>query len=141
MARLLIVDDEPLILKALARALRRRGFDVVTALDGRHALELLEKHAPDAVISDFRMPGMSGEALLAEVKERAPGTRRFLLTGFAPAQTASGEEPALLCKPWDEDELAATLRAALPRCPVSPPEPSVGGPRRARSPCEDPEGG
>jgi CheY-like chemotaxis protein len=110
--RLLIVDDEPLILKALSRALTRRGFDVVTARDGNHALELLGTLAPDAVISDFCMPGMDGEALLAEVKVRAPFARRFLLTGYAP--TGAREDLALIPKPWDDDELAATLRAALP---------------------------
>ena len=111
---LLIVDDEPIILKALSRALTRRGFDVVTARDGAHALELLGRLAPHAVISDYSMPGMDGEALLAEVKVRAPDARRFLLTGYAPAQPTASGDRALLCKPWDDDELAATLRAALP---------------------------
>ncbi len=113
MNTLLIVDDEPLIVKALSRALTRRGFDVVTARSGAQALEILAKLTPDAVISDYRMPGMDGAALLAEVKSRAPHARRFLLTGFAHTEATSGGDHALLTKPWDDDELAARVRAAL----------------------------
>jgi CheY-like chemotaxis protein len=115
--KVLIVDDEPEVAKALRRMLTRRGFDVETVTSAAEALERLEPLAPDIVISDYRMPGMKGPDLLDEVKRRAPAAARFLISGQTALGDAAGGVSAaghhVLPKPWDNDELVAALNAAL----------------------------
>jgi response regulator RpfG family c-di-GMP phosphodiesterase len=113
------VDDEPRILTTLQRVLRREGYDILTAETGARALALLEKHAVDAVVSDLKMPGMSGIDLLAEVARRHPRTARLLISGWTddvprPELEAAGV-CALVPKPWDDAELKKALRQALGR--------------------------
>lgn len=117
MSVVLLVDDEPRILSALQRSLRREAYDVVQASDARGALEILEQQPIDLVLSDHKMPGLSGVQLLKMVAERWPATTRILMSGW------SGEIPdaeldaaglhALLPKPWDEDGLKDAIRAAI----------------------------
>lgn len=79
--RVLLVDDEPHVLAALTRHLKGR-FDVSTARSGLDALKVLEATGPVAVVlTDMRMPGMSGSALQARVRERYPSTTRVILSG------------------------------------------------------------
>ncbi len=114
MVRLLIVDDEPEVGRALRRLLRAE-FEVAIALGGAEALARLEAFDPDVVLSDFRMAGMNGVELLAEVRRRRPATRRVLLTGDTdPAVEAWVESLGANCpvlhKPWSDRELLALLR-------------------------------
>lgn len=114
---LLIVDDETRILSALRRALRREGWDILTAETAAEALALLEGQAVDAILSDQKMPGMSGLELLAEAARRQPEIVRILITGWTeevPRERldALGVD-ALLPKPWDAEVLRETLRKAL----------------------------
>jgi DNA-binding NtrC family response regulator len=110
---LLVVDDEVEIAKALRRLLRKE-FDVELAHTGDEALLVLEKSPIDLVLSDFRMPGMNGAELLAEVERRKPGTARVMLSGYADieASGAPAHDPLIpfLRKPWDDAVLLATLR-------------------------------
>ncbi len=86
--KILLVDDDPNILSGYLRQLRR-GFNVETALGGARALEIIEAQGPFAVVvSDLKMPGMSGVELLARVKETSPDTVRLMLTGFADVDNA-----------------------------------------------------
>jgi len=113
----LLVDDEPRVLSALGRSLRREGVEIQTAANAREALERIAAGSVDLVISDQKMPGMQGIELLAAIRERSPRTARILLTGW------SGEIPqsqldqaglfALIAKPWDDDGLRKALRDAL----------------------------
>jgi CheY-like chemotaxis protein len=113
----LLVDDEPRVLSALSRGLRREDVQVETASNGREALARLSAGSVALVISDQKMPGMQGIELLATVRERSPSTARILLTGW------SGEIPqaeldraglfALIAKPWDDGELRRAVREAL----------------------------
>jgi len=78
-ARVLIVDDEPSILDLLTEMLSSDGMDVVTALDGEEALGRLAEESFDVIISDFRMPRMTGRELYNAACKRAPGIgRRFV---------------------------------------------------------------
>lgn len=118
-ALVLLVDDEPHVLSSLNRALRR-NFRILTAPDGKHALELLEQHPVDVVISDSRMPGMDGPTLLAEVRARRPECIRILLTGFVDVDDAirainQGQINRYLSKPWDDSELIMVIRQTLER--------------------------
>jgi response regulator RpfG family c-di-GMP phosphodiesterase len=114
---LLIVDDEAQILSALKRTLRGEGYDVVTVENGAAALRILGKRGVDAILSDHKMPGMSGVQLLARVAEMRPDTIRMLITGWTheiPAERLRAIGIcALVTKPWDDAKLKATLRTVL----------------------------
>lgn len=115
--RILCVDDEPNILQALARTLGRQ-FEVRTAENGARALEALRGGEPFAVVmSDLRMPGMDGIALLGAVREEFPDTVRVLLTGKADFEAAiqavnQGSIFRFLQKPCPAEVLGPALQAA-----------------------------
>ena len=110
----LFVDDEARILSALQRSLRREGYRILTAQTPAAALRLVDEEPVDVIVSDQKMPGMSGLALLAEVVRRRPSARRLLITGWPeeipPEQVEALGIRAVLPKPWDERELKAILR-------------------------------
>lgn len=114
---LLIVDDEPRILSAMRRTLRREGYEVLWAESPEAALARLDERSVDLVLSDQMMPGMRGIELLAEVGRRQPRAARILITGWADAITP--DELArlgisdLLTKPWEDSVLKEALRKAL----------------------------
>jgi response regulator RpfG family c-di-GMP phosphodiesterase len=114
----LFVDDEVNILKALQRLLRSEDMNVLCASRAAEALDLLEKHPTQVVVTDQRMPEMSGVDFLAHVRERQPDIVRMMLTGYTEMKVAvdainRGEIYRLITKPWNDDELRATLRQAF----------------------------
>jgi two-component system probable response regulator PhcQ len=117
---LLIVDDEPAILKALQRIVRDEGYKVLTALDAEEALRLVASESVDVVLSDMDMPGMSGLDLMVRLRRNHPSTVRLLLTGRGTLAAAvgainDGEVYRFMTKPWDIDELREVLRQAASR--------------------------
>src|SRR5947209_6437678 len=87
--RILCVDDEPLVLRSLA-ALLGDAYDVRTAAGGEEALETLARQGPFvAIVSDLKMPGLNGAALLAAARQLAPLAVRVLLTGQADVEAAA----------------------------------------------------
>lgn len=115
---LLIVDDEPNILDSLRRMLDNEGYRVLTAGSGAEGLDLLAKNTVQVIVTDQRMPQMSGTEFLRRVKMLHPHSVRMILSGFADLQTvtASVNESALykfLVKPWDDDTLRAQIREAF----------------------------
>lgn len=114
---LLIVDDEVRILTALQRALRRESYEILTAETPAQALRLLDERRIDLILSDHKMPGMSGVELLGHAARKQPTAGRLLITGWTeevPASELAGiGVRGLLPKPWNDAELKATLRAAL----------------------------
>jgi len=116
-ATLLLVDDEPQILSALQRALRRERYEIRTAESARAALASFDAEPADLVLSDHKMPGMSGVELLAAIAIRAPRSARVLISGWVeeipPADLDRADVHAVLPKPWDDAELKRVLRAAL----------------------------
>lgn len=120
MVRILVVDDEPQIGSALRRLLRREGYAVETALTGEEALERLQHFDADVVLSDFRMPGMTGAQLLGRVKRTHPLTLRIVISGHADLEAVlssvnEGEVCRFITKPWDDGELVGYLRTMLER--------------------------
>jgi len=113
----LLVDDEPRILSALRRTLRREGLEIVTAESAAEALRILDERSVDAIVSDQKMPGGSGLSLLTEAARRCPDAVRMLITGVTDeiprAALESAGVCALITKPWDDARLKATLRRAL----------------------------
>jgi len=113
---LLVVDDEPFILSTLA-SLLQSDFHVLTAGSAARAMALFADHDIDIVLSDQRMPKMSGVQLLEWVKATHPKTIRLLMTGFAELQETvdainKGQVYRYLFKPWRAEELLETLRDA-----------------------------
>ena len=114
----LFIDDEANILKALQRLLRNEPCRVLTANRGSEALEILDRERPQVVVSDQRMPEISGVDLLQSVRQRHPDVIRILLTGYTEMNVAveainRGEIFRLVTKPWNDEELKATLRQAF----------------------------
>jgi DNA-binding NtrC family response regulator len=114
--RILFVDDEERILRSLALQFRRE-YQVLTESDPRRALERLKTENVHIIVSDQRMPQMSGAELLAQAQQIAPDTLRILLTGYSDLDAAvealnSGGIFRYLTKPWDQQEMAFTLRQA-----------------------------
>lgn len=115
---LLFVDDEKNILSSLERTFRVLPYRVLTATSGKAGLEIMEKEPVDLVISDMRMPEMSGAEFLARVAERWPDTMRFLLTGYADLESTvsavnEGHIYKYLSKPWQDNDLKLSVKRAL----------------------------
>lgn len=112
-SRLLLVDDDAVFVEVLARALGKRGFQVDTAREFQIALTVIEQRLHDFAVVDLKMPGGSGLALVERLKQRNPGMRIVVLTGFASVATAV-EAIKLgaihyLPKPADADEIVAAF--------------------------------
>ncbi|HWV37111.1 MAG TPA: HD domain-containing phosphohydrolase [Vulgatibacter sp.] len=115
--RVLIVDDDLLILRALQRVLEAQGFFVSGKSHPAEALEDLRAQPANLIISDYMMPGMNGVEFLTEARRVCPDAPRLLLTAandFRVAAEAvnSGEVYRLLSKPWNHAELLATVNQA-----------------------------
>lgn len=113
---LLLVDDEPRILSALRRTLRREPFEVLTAEGPVEALRAIESQPIDLVLTDLKMPGMTGLQLLERVAARHPHSARMLITGgtevIPEASLRAVGVFAVISKPWVDAELKETLRRA-----------------------------
>jgi putative nucleotidyltransferase with HDIG domain len=114
----LFVDDEVNILKALQRLLRSEPMNVLCASRAQEALELLDRQECQVVVTDQRMPEMSGVDLLSQVRQRFPDIVRMMLTGYTEMDVAvdainRGEIYRLITKPWNDDELRAIIRQAF----------------------------
>lgn len=115
--KIMIVDDEPANLRLLER-LFRQDYKVITAGSGEEALELLEQHDTSLLITDQRMPNMSGLELLKQTAALRPHMVRMILTGYTDVGTLvealnSGLVYQYLTKPWSNEELRLTVTRAL----------------------------
>lgn len=116
--RILIVDDEEPILETMQFTFQDE-YEVLTAQDARTGQEILDRESPVAVvITDQRMPEMSGVEFLAQVCRRHPTTTRIILTGYADLDTIvqainEGHVYAYVSKPWEPDELKPLVRRAV----------------------------
>jgi diguanylate cyclase (GGDEF)-like protein len=115
---LLLVDDEPNIASALKRLLRRDNLQILIADSGEAGLDMLSRHPVDVIISDQRMPGMTGVEFLKIAKERHPETVRVVLSGYTdlPTVTNAVNEGAIykfLGKPWNDQQLRDCVEEAF----------------------------
>lgn len=119
MYRIMIVDDEPNILSSLTRALRQESdWEVETYEVPDEALKRIQTANFELVISDYRMPDMSGVEFLSEVRKIQPEAMRLILSGFTDLDALLGainkaEIYRFICKPWDNFDLISTLKNAL----------------------------
>ncbi|MDT8999537.1 response regulator [Paucibacter sp. APW11] len=119
-ATILLVDDEPSILSALRRQLRKPDLRILTAEGGAAGLALLETEPVDLVISDMRMPEMDGVQFLEQVRQRWPKVVRILLTGYADISSTigainRGEIHRYISKPWDDHDIQLCVSDGLKR--------------------------
>jgi len=117
---ILLVDDEANITSALKRTLRRDGYHILTANSGAEGLDLLAVHEVGVIISDQRMPQMTGVEFLRKVKALYPKTFRMVLSGYTELEsvTSAINEGAIykfLTKPWDDEQLRENIREAFQR--------------------------
>jgi response regulator RpfG family c-di-GMP phosphodiesterase len=118
-SRVLYVDDEPALCRAFMRIFREdTRLEVQAVGSPEEALTLLGREAFDVIVSDLRMPGMSGIELLAHARRRAPDMRRMLVSGYADFESALDAinevgVDRLLTKPWQNDEVRSAVQAAV----------------------------
>jgi len=115
--KILIVDDEPANLRSLER-LFRKDYEVLTAASGAEALELLQRDDVAVLITDQRMPGMTGIELLKKTVPIRPRMVRIILTGYTDVDALveainCGQVYRYVAKPWNNEELLLTVRRAL----------------------------
>jgi two-component system KDP operon response regulator KdpE len=113
--RVLVVEDDPDVRRLLRQELSAEGFDVLTAVDGIHALRLFSIGHPDVVILDFGLPGLSGPELAARWREGGDGPAIIGLSGIPEAKTEAErlQLDAFVAKPFDVNELLREVRAHL----------------------------
>lgn len=115
---ILIVDDEQNVIKAISRSLRNESDEILTAGSAQEALDLLRQQEVDIIISDEKMPGMSGTDFFKIASVKYPDTVRIMLTGHATLESAiqainQGQIFRFLTKPWNDADLVQTIRQGL----------------------------
>ncbi len=115
--RILLVDDEPDLLKAMQIKLASWGYDVITAANGREALRLVEEKAPDVVILDIMMPEMNGVETLRRIRQFDKKIPVFMLTAYASEERMQNTESlgisAFIPKETEFNSISNLIRAAL----------------------------
>jgi signal transduction histidine kinase len=116
-SQLLLVDDEPGILKVLGISLADRGYQVLTAESGEQALRVFHETHPEVILTDIKMPGMDGIELLKRIKEESPNTEVIMITGHGEMELAiqslKYDASDFITKPIDDEALDIALRRAL----------------------------
>ncbi len=116
----LIVDDEVNITQSFQRLFRKQPFRILTANNGQQALVILDQETVDVIVSDQRMPGMTGAELFSIVQQRFPNTIRLLLSGYTDFEALTyainnGAISKFISKPWKHEELQSSLEQAFER--------------------------
>jgi response regulator RpfG family c-di-GMP phosphodiesterase len=114
----LFVDDEENILHSLKRLLRKEGYRILTATCGADGFDILKENDVHLVVTDQRMPGMSGTEFLAKVKEIYPEVMRIVLSGYTEVDTITesinkGHIYKFMLKPWNDQNLKLEIKQAL----------------------------
>lgn len=135
---ILVVDDESMVREAMSQLLEHCGHEVEQAGGGEAALALLAQHSFDVVITDFSMPGMPGDQLVARIREHWPAQRVIMTTGFVEEYQAFGQRAAqvdaLLLKPFTFQELKDAVEQVMA---WEPPDEAGALPPLVERPSED----
>ena len=112
--RVLIVDDDPIVLKSLGKMLEMNDYTVSCAADGKTALEMIERNGHDVVLSDINMPEMNGFELLEKVKERSPDSAFVIITGYGTIEDAVSAMKMgaydFVTKPINDEEILTQIK-------------------------------
>ncbi|MEM1211538.1 MAG: sigma-54 dependent transcriptional regulator [Planctomycetota bacterium] len=143
--KLLVVDDKQAMRDAVATTLQRAGYTIVAAADGQAALKLIQKHHPAAVVTDLRMPEMTGLELLAQLHTANPTLPVVLMTAYGTVEDAveAMKHGAFdfIQKPFEPDQLVSVVRRAVEQQRVAKTSatPTTPAPAPARSASRSPE--
>jgi DNA-binding NtrC family response regulator len=123
MSTVLVVDDKEMMRDSVGATLRRAGYDIVVATDGPSALEMVSTKRPDAIVSDLKMPGMTGIELAERIAQIDDELPIILMTAFGTIETAVDAMRRgafdYLTKPFEGDELVITVKRALRHAKLS----------------------
>lgn len=117
--RLLFVDDEPSVLNAMQRLFHEESYVILTASGGSEAIKLIQETGPvQIIVSDYRMPGMTGVELLQQAMLQWPDTRRIILSGYTDSDVLlaalnEGRVHHFLVKPWNNETLITVVKELL----------------------------
>ena len=134
--RILLVDDEPSIVKMVGKRLEVEGFEVITAMDGQEGLEKAQTQHPDLIVLDLMLPKLNGYEVCTMLKQDARH-QKIPIVMFTAKTQEKDEKTALECganafvrKPFRAPELMSTIRNLLPGCvaPAAPTPPSTAAP-------------
>jgi response regulator RpfG family c-di-GMP phosphodiesterase len=124
-AVVVLVDDDPEILRSLGRFLRREPYELLSTESPQQVLEWASTRTIDLVIADQRMPEMFGTDLLGILRERSPGTKGVIVSGFPDAalivERAGIRIERLIAKPWENTALKETIRELVEKTPKASP--------------------
>jgi DNA-binding NtrC family response regulator len=117
MSTVLVVDDKEMMRESVGATLKRAGFEVMAASDGGEALEAIARKRPDAVVTDLRMPGLTGLELLSRIRAIDEDLPVVLMTAFGTVETAVSAMKAgafdYVTKPFEGDELIISVKRAI----------------------------
>jgi DNA-binding NtrC family response regulator len=124
MSKILVIDDDPMVRKAIERILDRKGYDVVMADDGRRGLKLFEREQPDLVITDIIMPEREGIETIRAIQKIRPGAKIIAISGggrvgnvdFLTLAAKLGARE-IIAKPFDPSELTRSVSRCLGGAP------------------------
>jgi DNA-binding NtrC family response regulator len=115
--KVLVVDDEGIVLKSCQRVLSEEGFDVILAESADSALDILERENPAVLLQDIKMPGKDGLYLMERLLEKGPGVPVIVMSGYPTLETIAEAKKKgavrFLPKPFIPEELVATIREVL----------------------------
>lgn len=123
MQQILVVDDEDMVRHFAARILTGEGYRVAQAADGAHALEVMNGHPVDLVVSDVMMPRLNGIQLLEHLSVAQPGLPILLMSGYGAAdlmERGVSVPCGLIAKPFSPDRLINEVRRCLGQWPAEP---------------------
>ena len=116
--KILVVDDEEIVLGSCQRVLSAEGFDVILSNSADSALDILKTENPELLLVDVKMPGRDGLSLVAELKEKSPGIAIIVMSGYpTPATISQVVKNGAACfipKPFTPDELIGIIRQVIP---------------------------
>lgn len=122
--KILVTDDEELILQLCRRILAKKGYEVEIAASGSRALEICEEGPFDILLTDIKMPGMDGLQLIEHMRKRQPDIAAVVITGHGSIDTAIESFKlgvmGFIVKPFTPDALLASIQSAIERRPHSP---------------------
>jgi CheY-like chemotaxis protein len=112
LVRVVLVEDDPLLLCSFADSLRELGYDVRETTDPAEALRWIERDGADALFTDINMPGMDGRDLAAKARRSAPKLRVVFATGYSVAKVPDLDDARYLRKPFAPEDMRKALEDA-----------------------------
>jgi DNA-binding response OmpR family regulator len=117
--RVLVVDDEGIVLNSCRRILEPEGYEVISAASAVEALAMVEKEYPSLLIADIKMPGKDGIYLVRELKKRSRVVPVIMMSGYSTAETVAQAlsigASRFIAKPFTPEELLETVTAVIPK--------------------------